>query len=348
LTWRAAFRLGDALLDVVTDCDALIAELGDHYGECEVSLDEAFSEPLPRVCCAVRALENQRIALLRFESPAASGDHFDDALALLRHPAANPEYIEAEVSADAGWRLIVHAASRIPVVAARGAELLVDVSLAGSRVLGQLLVDPVLALQRGLLFAHAASVGIDGGGLLLVGPSGSGKTTTAITLASRGHRYFGDDVAALRTETAQLLPFWRIAHVRPGPHARSLAGHMAAGQWDAPYSDGLPRLRLRVADLFPSAASAPLPLHRALFLRGFAPRPRIEPFVPEATLFAGGSRFALNHTLWVAWGKTPPLRLLQFMLFMRLLQRVPCAWLDAADPEDTADLIEHSLEDSWH
>ena len=43
-----------------------------------------------------------------------------------------------------------------------------------------------------------------------------------------------------------------------------------------------------------------------------------------------------------------PGRLLQFMSFLHMLQRVPCAWLDVADPDATADLIEHGLEDSWH
>jgi hypothetical protein len=347
LAWQAAYRLGDGVLVVATDCDALIGEFADHYGECEVSLADPDGSAAPRVLCTVHAVEGERLALVRFES-TTSASLIDDALALLMHPASQPEYIEGNAPGASAWRLIVHAASSEPAVAVRGHEVLVDVSRVGARQLGQLLIDPVLALQRGLLFAHAASVGIGGAGVLLVGPSGSGKTTTAITLASRGHRYFGDDVAALRTETAELLPFWRIAHVRPGLHARSLAGHMTAGAWDAPYADGLPRLRLRVADVFPTAASAPLPLRRALFLRGFASRPRLEPFNPTGGDFAAGSRFALNNTLWVAWGKTPQLRLLQFMLFMRLLERVPCAWLDAGEPEATADLIEHSLEDSWH
>jgi hypothetical protein len=257
------------------------------------------------------------------------------------------EYVEGAPQ-PAGWRVIVHGVSAMPAAAVRGPDMLIDVPRIGARMLGRLLVDAVLALQRGLLFAHAASVGIRGAGVLLIGPSGSGKTTSAVSLASRGHRYFGDDVAAIRTQSAELLPFWRIAHIRPGPHAPSLESHFAAGEWDAPYSDGLPRLRLRVADAFPSAASAPLPLRRALFLRRFAAQPCIEPFAPSAGDFVAGSRFALNNTLWMAWGTTPQLRLLQFMLFLRLLERVPCAWLDVADPEATADLIEHSLEDSWH
>jgi hypothetical protein len=346
LAWRAAYRLGDAVLEVASDCDALIGELSDHYGECEIAPTDLQGQALPRVRAVVRARDGARLALIRYES-MPSIPAFDLALGLLKHPAADPRYIEGAPQAD-GWRLIVQSTTAAAVVAARGQDLLVDLSHAGARLLGQLLVDPVLALQRGLLFAHAASVGIAGAGVLLVGPSGSGKTTTAVSLASRGHRYFGDDVAALRIESAELLPFWRIAHVRPGPHAQSLGHHLATGAWDAPYSDGLPRLRLRVADVFPSAASAPLPLRRALFLRSFAAQPRIERFIPTVSEFGRGSRFALNNTLWVAWGTTPPLRLMQFMLFQRLLERVPCAWLDVADPEATADLIEHSLEDSWH
>jgi hypothetical protein len=343
--WRGAYRLGDAVLEVASDCAALVGELDDHYGECEIGLDEAAASELPRARCTVRAIEGGHLAWVHYDSPLATSA-FDVALMLLKHPAAAPEHVEDDESD--GWRPIVQVATRRPVVMARAQDVLVDVAHCGPRLLGQLLVEPVLAMQRGLLFAHAASVGIDGAGVVLVGPSGAGKTTTALTLASRGHRYFGDDVAALRTETGELLPFWRIAHVRPGPHARSIGSHLAAGQWDAPYSDGLPRLRMRVADIFPTAASRPLPLRRALFLRRFAAQPGIEPFEPSAADFAAGSRFALNNTLWVAWGLAPPLRLLQFMLFLRLLERVRCAWLDVGEPEATAQLIERSMEDTWH
>ena len=346
LASRAAYRLGDGVLEVTSDCAALVSEFGDHYGDCEISFDDPDASKLPRVHCTLHAVEAGDLVLVRYNTPLATSA-FDVALALLRHPAAAPEHVEGTPQAD-GWRPIVHAATGRAVAIARTREVLVDVAQCGPRLLGKLLVEPVLAMQRGLLFAHAASVGMHGAGVMLVGPSGSGKTTTALTLASRGHRYFGDDVAALRTESGALLPFWRVAHVRPGPHASSIGSHLAAGEWDAPYADGLPRLRLRVAEVFPTAASAPLPLRRALFLRGFAAQPSIEPFRPTSSDFAAGSRFALNNTLWVAWGHTPPLRLMQFMLFLRLLEQVPCAWLDVGDPEATAQLIERSMEDTWH
>jgi hypothetical protein len=223
----------------------------------------------------------------------------------------------------------------------------VDCSRVSLRDLCELIVNPVLAIQRDLLFVHAASLSVLGSGVMLIGPSGSGKTTTALSLASRGHAYLGDDVAVIRTATGELMRFWRTAHVRPGPHARALTTHLASGQWDPPYRDGLPRLRLRVAEVFAQrAAAARIPLRTALFLRGFSSSPRLQQFVPTLETLARSSRFALNNTLWICWGTTTPRRLMQFMLFARLLARVRCAWLDVGEPDATAHLIERFLEET--
>ena len=158
--WRAAFRLGDAVLELASDCDALIGELGDHYGECEIAPGDPQARALPHVRCTVHGLEDGRLALVRFESRPAVAP-FDVAIGLLKHPAAEPEYVEGTPLPD-GWHPIVHAATGWVAVAARGPELLADLSCTGARLLGRLLVDSVLALQRTLLFAHAASVGIRG------------------------------------------------------------------------------------------------------------------------------------------------------------------------------------------
>ena len=56
---------------------------------------------------------------------------------------------------------------------------------------------PVLR-RNGIYLVHAAAVGQQGHGILLVGPSGSGKTTTSLALAARGWRYLANDVAAVQ------------------------------------------------------------------------------------------------------------------------------------------------------
>lgn len=338
----ASYRLGDAVLEIASDSAAVNGEMDDHYGECAVPSSEV--DALPRVRCSVRSCEDGRLVLVRFGEPTF--DAFAGALALLKHPASAPLYTEHASTVD-GWRLIVQTGTGAPVTATRGAEALVDCAQSPVRFLIKLIVNPVLAVQRGLLFVHAASVGIRGAGVLLIGPGGSGKTTTALTLASRGHAYFGDDVAAIRTGTTELQAFWRTAHMRPGPHARALARHVEAGQWDPPYADGLPRLRLRVGEHFPEAAAPSVPLRLAVFLRGFDAAPKAGPFKPTREALSASSRYALNNTLWVAWGTTAHRRLLQFMLFQRMLARVRCAWLDVGDPDATADLIETMTEDSW-
>ena len=46
---------------------------------------------------------------------------------------------------------------------------------------------------RGLQYVHAAAVGTEKGGVLLVGKGGSGKSTTALLCAAAGMQYAGDD-----------------------------------------------------------------------------------------------------------------------------------------------------------
>lgn len=335
------FRFGDAVLEVAADSAHPLQELEARYGGC--SVDATFGTASGRVCCSIRSFDEGRLAAVSLAGPG-SIDAFGVASALLEHPVGAPLFVARGTSTD-GWQLIATAQGGVPVVATRGNEALVDCTRAPRGFLVDLMVNPVLAIQRELLFVHAASVAIHGAGILVIGRTGSGKTTTALAIAARGHAYFGDDMAAIHTASAQLLAFRTTANLRPGPHASALSPHLESGCWDAPHSDGVRRLRLRVETVFPDAvATKPVVLRRAIFLRGFADAPALEPFVPAPGTLGP---LALNNALWLAWGTTPQRRLLQFMVFVQMLARVPCAWLDLGPPEATADLIENTMEASW-
>ena len=337
----AYYRFGDAHLALAAP-QSLRAELEDRYGDCAVPV--APDADTPSLRCSVQA-RGDSLTLVNFIAPAV--DAFGTALALLEHPVGRPLYREVP-STVAGWRFIASTTTGIPLVAARGGLLLVDATNAPEGFLVDALLSPVLAMQRELLFVHAASIEIGGKGVLLIGPSGSGKTTTALTLAARGHGYLGDDMAVLHAASANLLPLRSTANLRPGPHSGALAPHVESGTWDPPHSDGQPRLRLRVTELFPDSTTTRVPLARVLFLRCFAPTAAIEPFRTSVEALGSLAPLGLNKALWLAWGTTPQRRLLQFMLFMRLLARLRCAWLDVGAIEATADLIERTMEDSWH
>jgi hypothetical protein len=205
-----------------------------------------------------------------------------------------------------------------------------------------LLLSPVLAMQRE--FVRACGVDRD----RWPRPAAHrqerlGQDHDRLTLAPRGHGYLGDDMAVLHAESASLLPL-RAREPAPGPHPRSppRTSRRAGGTCRIRTAAAAAPARHRA---FPDSATTRAAVARCSC--AVAGTPAIEPFdasVESLSLPPLG----LNKALWLAWGTTPQRRLLQFMLFMRLLARLRCAWLDVGDIETTADLIEQTMEDSWH
>lgn len=63
---------------------------------------------------------------------------------------------------------------------------------------------------------HAGVVEIGGSGVLLAGSKGSGKSTLTLSLANEGARYFGDEVAFVRYDDAQVEAFPKAVTLKEG------------------------------------------------------------------------------------------------------------------------------------
>jgi hypothetical protein len=71
-----------------------------------------------------------------------------------------------------------------------------------------------LSLKTPWTPVHAASVALNGHGVLIVGQSGSGKTSAAISCALRGWDYLGDDAVIVRSDPCRVAPLYNSARLR--------------------------------------------------------------------------------------------------------------------------------------
>jgi hypothetical protein len=335
----ACFRLGDAVLELTADDPGLLDTFRRLYGDCAVSPPAAALQPLVR--CAVRHDRHSPLVLLTFEG-GAPADLAAAALNLLHPPLGAPPYGVWDASPP-GWHLAGGADA--PVLAACGSRVLVDSGRVLPDFLIEYLVSTTLAAQPELLVLHGASLRLGEAGLLLTGPSHAGKTTTALHLAARGHMLFGDEVAVVRLASRELLPLRRTVNLRSGPRTPELAaavGRLAArdeppvvAHWSRP---------CRIGELFADGPVHPVGLRAVFFLRGFADRASLTPF--RLTLHDVETFETLSNDIaYASWGLTPERRTLRVLTVRQLLARLPCWLLKIGPPSETAELIEHTMEE---
>jgi hypothetical protein len=325
------YQFGYGRLELDSDDEPLNLRFRQIYPEGIVDPERGPAAPL-RVGCSVRSLGQPNVAVIAFEDPEAL-----DAAEFCRVLFPDRNYISGPPAAP-GWQTLSLSERPLdPLIAMKGDFAIVDRSQVWQPFIANLAVNRVLRLQRNVLFFHAASVQIGDAGAMLVGSKGSGKTTTSLTLASRGHGFLGDEIAAICTDTREMLPFRRAASIRAGVRASRVTQRLAEGAYAAEtFPDGSPRVLANVADLFPDAIASPAKLSGVFFLRRFGPRPTVEEF-----------SFGLEHFQMLTplgccmWGMPTGLRMLQMS---RVLSEVRCYHLDPGSPDETADLLERIAE----
>ncbi len=80
----------------------------------------------------------------------------------------------------------------------------------------QLVIKDLLGRLGRVFVFHAASLAMDGRGVVISGPASFGKTTLAVRLVERGFTFFSDDVTVVDRKSARIVPFRRALNLRVG------------------------------------------------------------------------------------------------------------------------------------
>lgn len=179
---------------------------------------------------------------------------------------------------------------------------------------------------------HAAAIGTEQGGVLLIGSSGAGKSTTALScLGQTGLRFLSDDKCLMRLQPAsEAFALFSSAKIKADmlerlPHFRSLL----AG-WDEDYkaNKGLVFLHPTYADHL--ASSLPI---KAILLPAVAHQPHAALHcVAPTQVFR---QLGPSTVIWLPGAEAD-----NYRFTAELARRLPCYRLDlATDPQRNVDAI---------
>jgi HprK-related kinase A len=179
------------------------------------------------------------------------------------------------------------------------------------------------------LLLHAATLSREGHGIVIAGTSGAGKSTLAAGLMTRGWAYGGDELAMIDPTTHALHAFPRAICVKAGSF--DVIEHLGLSLT----SNGtfVNQMKGRLGFVRPTTSTnEPVPIRWLVFVRhtpGGAPRLQPIPAARGAfTLLA----HALNREQISANAAT---------IATSIAADAGCYRLDAADIDETCDLIEH-------
>ena len=83
-----------------------------------------------------------------------------------------------------------------------------------------------ISVRQDLMWVHAGCVESAGKALLFAGPSGNGKSTLVTLLCERGWRFLSDDIAPIRMNLDEVLPFPQMPRRRIHPGRELAADEM--------------------------------------------------------------------------------------------------------------------------
>ena len=334
-THVVSLRIAGLAFEIASDDLPFLDELEGRYGDC--------TDPAPSSAPGLRCAVRRSPSFLEFDfSGHALPDPFESALTpfrMLRH-------LRGTILEDhpaPGWRAFLREGRNG------------DVLITGDRTRLRVRLDPLtrdlaieclvavaLRAQPEILFLHAASFAIRGKGALLVGPAKTGKSSTVLTLASRGHGFLGDDLAAVHRERAELLPFPKSAGFREGATAEQLESRARAFR-SIPGTglDGVPRRYVRVRDMFPGSGTPAASMAFVFILDGFASSASATAYRPDVREVERLKAVVSENV--PGWGESAGGDLLRFLRVTDLFSRARCYLLKLGSLDESAMLIETTM-----
>jgi len=189
--------------------------------------------------------------------------------------------------------------------------------------------------QHGRVLVHAAAIGSDNRGVLVIGKSGSGKSTTALTCLLNGWSYAGDDYCLVNANgTGDIYSLYNSAKLTPA-HIRHFPALLAA--ISNQHELGTEKALVYLQQLVPERMVNELPL-TAIFVPQITGR--TETTVTRATQSAA-LRALAPSSLFQLPGTGPA----EFLLLADLVGKVPCYTLElGTDLEQIPGVMRHVLD----
>jgi hypothetical protein len=234
---------------------------------------------------------------------------------------------------DPAWTCFAFRGANVPAFAFHGRDCLFSLEPRWRSNIMWLLFWRLLRIRADAIFFHASALGMAGQGTMLVGPSGAGKSTTSLALASRGHNFLSDEVAAYVPARGELFPFRRPVGIKPGPRSEAVERGLSPENAGKIARDGF--VRFDVNTLFPVEEPRPVPLRNVVFLRGFADKPSLSRISP------GRSEIAALQPLMSSFLNAPHGR--RIFELTRLLSSSNVYELRLGGPDETAAHLERAL-----